>query len=151
MIRWKQAKIHADRRDAKDTLAALQLEQQLLTTHQQSSVEHIINEISALDRSIFEMRLVERDARWGPPEPITALDHTSFVQDLQSASEPQQVIQNRMLYVQDQIQLLQDEKKKKVTVEDLKEGFSKTVNPLRIFNFLSRSLSCIHLHSFHHQ
>ncbi|KAJ3056905.1 hsp90 co-chaperone Cdc37 [Rhizophlyctis rosea] len=174
MVRWRQAKTHSDRRARKDKLTALNAETStnahlvatlatLSNLPQSSSVPSLLSHLESLQHEYTHAstklkhdydasQMVDRDARWGPPEADPFVEKRLKLGDLVkevilgvsslSADAPKDEMVNKLetaikavtakIYVRqkavdEEVRREEEEAKKKVTSEDIKEGFNKTI------------------------
>ncbi|KND03952.1 uncharacterized protein SPPG_01403 [Spizellomyces punctatus DAOM BR117] len=157
MVRWRQSEIHRQRHARKVKLECLSHETQINTQAQSalqtlldsqdalSKCRHLVGVAKTWDKELTEAyykRLeMDWDARWGPVQPDVFVEgRVEFSElfggvlekleggDVQSVVEGAVArIRERQKLVDDVVRREEEEAKKKVTVDDLKEGFNKTV------------------------
>ena len=180
MVRWRQAKTHSDRRARKDKLTALKAETStnarlvatlatLSNLPQCSSIPSLLPHLELLQKEYTQAsktlkddydasQLVDRDARWGPPEAdpfvekrlnlgdlvkevilgVNSLGVDASRDEIVNKLETAMKIATAKIYVRqkavdEEVGREEEEAKKKLTSEDIKEGFNKTVRHTRSF------------------
>ena len=168
MVRWRQAKIHQERRDRNDTITILASELNLSQTilskldalkSNLSQFVGIKKEIDLAEKKFIQemiaLRSAERDSRWGPIEPIEILFGRPEVAKLLGDVKPSESngvekidkiiekVKARIPVAAKEADRLKEEASSKLTSENMyKEGFSKTVSYFCVIRF---SFNCYRL------
>ena len=152
MIRWKQAQIHAKRKDRQDKINALQMENNLT----EKVVEHLkstsgFEELSALvrewnqefEKQVYEMVMKDRSPAWDYPLPDPflkkRLDLDQMMQDIVQGGDVSDWIsklKSRQVSVLQELKMEEIQVSKKITSETIKTGFDKSVG-FGLFSFFS--------------